>query len=80
MDQKPTIGRIVHYTPTPAPGVPANKGQPYAAVITHVWGDTVVNLEVIQDGSYPLPENSIRHPTSVPMGSGNGCWCWPPRI
>jgi hypothetical protein len=48
--QKPSVGRIVHYTPHPERG----KGQPYPAIITHVWGDSpdaCVNLHVFGDGT-----------------------------
>lgn len=81
MDQKPTVGRIVHYHHKDA----KDKGQPYPAVITHVWGDSVVNLAVCADGSYPLPHGNMLV-TSVQMGGPDrvdalgSCWSWPPRV
>lgn len=77
MNQKPSVGRIVHYTP------PSNesggKGQPHAAVVTHVWGDSCVNLNVLQDGSFKLANLT---PTSVSFSDNGspGTWNWPPRV
>lgn len=75
----PTVGRIVHYTPQADPRGERNKGQPYAAVITHVWGPEVVNLHVFNDGSFPLWDSDANRPTSVQRGTGQGTWSWPPR-
>jgi hypothetical protein len=79
--QKPSVGRIVHFTPEV--GATAGKSQPYPAVITHVHGDTCVNLAVFNDGSYPL-QPFMQHPTSValrtPQQVGGPCWEWPPRV
>lgn len=47
----PTVGRIVWYHPllrgmgVGDPG-PDPRGQPLAAIVTHVWSDTCVNLTV----------------------------------
>lgn len=78
-EQKPSVGRIVHYTPLNPKG---NKGQPYPAVITHVWSDTCVNLCVLNDGSFTLSLEEC--PTSVtlaldPQNPVPRSWCWPPR-
>lgn len=44
---KPTVGRVVWYTPPHAPaGEPANDPQPHAALIAYVWHDRMVNLAV----------------------------------
>jgi hypothetical protein len=77
-EQKPSVGRIVHYTPLSD----GNKGQPYPAVITHVWGDTCVNLNVLNDGSFTLEGDEC--PTSVtlaadPTKPSPRSWCWPQR-
>lgn len=75
--QKPSVGRVVHYH------LPdSKKTQPYAAVITHVWSDTCVNLCIMQDGSYPA---STKYPTSVNLlrngdAVSGPCWSWPPRV
>ncbi|MCW2275122.1 hypothetical protein GJ654_10335 [Rhodoblastus acidophilus] len=44
---KPTVGRVVWYTPPHAPaGEPANDPQTHAALIAYVWHDRMVNLAV----------------------------------
>ena len=83
---KPTVGRVVWYYPSvqndrvdPQSG----KGQPYPAVITHVWGDSVVNLAVQNDGSFPLKPEALT-PTSVSLAPEGAevidgrCWSWMP--
>ena len=57
---KPTIGRIVHYVQNK----PAGYGEGVVhlpAIVTAVWGDTCVNLQVFTDGS-----NSETGPNSNP--------------
>lgn len=45
--QKPSLGRFVHCPVRPAP----NNGSPTApALITRVWNDGMVNVQVIGDG------------------------------
>ena len=48
-----TVGRIVHYIP-----LSGERGfthsQPFAALITHVWNDTCVNLAVFNEVGQPL--------------------------
>jgi len=73
--QAPSVGRIVHYTPTDDKG---EKKQPRAAIITHVWGPSCVNLHVFPDGSYGLKAED-QNPTSVSLGTGPRTWSWPPR-
>lgn len=77
MEQKPSVGRIVHYRPMVATA--DNKGQPYPAVITHVFSDTCVNLSVLNDGSHPLSQNMLQ-PTSVMLGTEPRSWSWPPMV
>lgn len=79
-EQKPSVGRIVHYTPHFPSG---NKGQPYPAMITHVWSDTCVNLNVFNDGSFTLKNEEC--PTSVqlaadPANPSPRTWNWPPYV
>lgn len=81
MSTKPTVGRVVHFYPADE-AKPDEKGQPYPAIITHVWGDSTVNLAVQDDGSFML---SNTHPTSVKLLGEDeqrpavGSWCeWPP--
>jgi hypothetical protein len=81
MDQKPSVGRMVHFTLDV--GDTAGKSQPYPAIITHVHSDECVNLAVCNDGSHPLPLGRT-NPTSValrrPAQTGGPCWEWPPRV
>jgi len=77
-EQKPSIGRIVHFH------AGNDKGSAYPAVITHVWSDSCVNLNVFDDGSYPLPDEQ-KKPTSVMLATGDTAglkhvWSWPPRV
>ncbi len=79
-EQKPSVGRIVHYYGSA--NVMANKGQPYPAIITHVWG-ACVNLFVFADGSNSAPFGIVAPGeliTSVERRTKEGqerCWDWP---
>jgi hypothetical protein len=53
---KPTVGRIVHFHAGRGDRSP---GQPYAAIITHVWSDTRVNLCVFGPDGRPEPRTSV---------------------
>lgn len=63
---KPTIGRIVHFQTL--------DGQTLPAIVTRVFSDTCVNLEVFGVNT------ESRFPTSVCMGGESGEWSWPPRV
>ncbi|MEN6540880.1 MAG: hypothetical protein ABFC67_14830 [Mizugakiibacter sp.] len=59
---KPTVGRVVHYTPGPTEKIPGNgSGQPLAALIAFVHSDSCVNLAVFDANG----NNHSR--TSVPL-------------
>ncbi len=49
-------------------------GDVYALVITRTWGGTVVNGQVLLDGSDTL------WVASVTEGEGPRNWFWPPRV
>jgi hypothetical protein len=71
--QRPSIGRIVLYRPAEHdPG--HNDTLQVPAVITRVFSETCVNLQVLNDG----PTNFWK--TSVLRGDGPMTWNWPPRI
>lgn len=58
---KPTVGRIVWYRKGPTESLPTIGHQPLAAIVVGVWGDSMVNLAV-------LDANGYRHSrTSVPL-------------
>jgi hypothetical protein len=78
---KPTIGRIVIYTPSDSDKAKmeaaskikggCNVMDKLPAVITAVWGDTCVNLKVICDGNLDL------WVTSATQGEEPMNWNWP---
>lgn len=84
MSQVPTVGRLVHFTPSQDTldahaAVAKVKDQPYPANITHVFSNGCVNLSVADDGSFPL-SGEDKLPTSVNLGTGPRTWCWPPLV
>ena len=79
---KPTIGRIVHFVQKK----PAGYGEVLVhlpAIITAVWGETCVNLQVFTDGTNSDEQNMfpVKWVTSVVMDpSGDPqprTWHWP---
>lgn len=67
---EPTVGRIVHFTPSTATSGVPKYDQPLAAIVTYVWGPRMVNLTafdanggtfsatsvtLLQDGDEPNP-------------------------
>ncbi len=77
--QKPSVGRIVHYIPTEEErtGANFNQQEKAPAVITAVWSDTLVNLQVLNDGDQsPTRKLSIQMKTETLTSS---CWEWPAR-
>jgi hypothetical protein len=76
---KPTVGRIVHYFIEDANRQTPGMGQgPYAAIITRVHSDVVVDLMVLQPAD-------VRHAGSVikleeASEDSVNYWTWPPRI
>lgn len=91
---KPSVGRIVHYTPPDALSIgKVNRNEdgeevlsPFPAIITHVHGvedgakDTgEVNLCVFPDSSFQ--STNTMQPVRVRRGLPGdlGRWCWPTR-
>lgn len=72
-EQKPSIGRVVHYKPLDS-DPPRNNAEVLPAVIVRVWSDTCVNLRVLNDQVYDFWK------TSSKLGDGAGEWNWPPRV
>lgn len=74
MDQKPSIGRIVHYRPTKAEE--SNGAPVFAAIITRVWDNEAVNLTVFPDLRAPFMVGTRIRAHDQP---DPGQWFWPPR-
>jgi hypothetical protein len=74
-EQKPTVGRIVHYQAYGTPGGEF-KSEPRAAVVTQVHDDgSTVGLAVLN------PTGMFFNPT-IPFSADPkpGHWSWPPRV
>lgn len=75
--QKPSIGRIVHLS---------HSGQRVAAVVTHVWSETCVNVQPLgpKAGTSEITSAVYEEETTVPedpnmIGIAHHRWTWPPR-
>lgn len=75
MDQKPSIGHIVHYQ---AYGTPGGEypSVPRAAIITQVGNDGL-NVGLCILNSTGMFFNPVVPHSAEPMA---GCWNWPPRV
>lgn len=74
MQKKPTIGRIVHFFPHAGDSQmdeAARRSTAQAAIITRVFSDECVNLNVFTDSGVVVQ-------TSVLQGVGGYRWDWPP--
>lgn len=73
MDQKPTVGRIVHYQ---AYGTPGGEyaSVPRAAIVTQVHSDECVSLCVLNPTGQFFNQSVNYSAEPKP-----GCWNWPPR-
>lgn len=69
----PTIGRIVIYH-QPKSEEPVNGSREHPAVITRVWSEKGVNLQVMFDAGMVEPRTSVLRDD---VGSGAGYWTWP---
>lgn len=87
--QKPSVGRIV-LVPADAIGVPANGASEVPAIITRVWSDTMVNLQVFVDTGAVVAKTSAKlYDTAEDAAAGASsaerayaelrCY-WPPRV
>jgi hypothetical protein len=57
---KPTIGRVVWFTPATSDNTLARNGtQPLAALVTCVWSDTCVNLAVFDANGIATNRTSV---------------------
>lgn len=78
--QKETVGRIVHYVPEDWSEVNEQKTpQVVAAVITKVWGDGKVALQVFGPSTsqqFVWTEAAVPYSPEYRVGS----WSWPERV
>lgn len=70
---KPTVGRVVLYTPTDAEKTVGHT-QPFAAIITRVWSDSMVNLFIIRDDGMASGKPSIRLVADGEVAPGQCGW------
>lgn len=87
--QKPSPGRIV-LVPVDALGVPSNGAEVVPGIITRVWSDTMVNLQVFTDAGAVVAKTSAKlYDTAEDAAAGEPsaerayaelrCY-WPPRV
>lgn len=74
MDQKPSVGRIVHYQSFGTPGGEYTS-KPRAAVITEVHSETCVALCILNPTGQFFTTSVVFADPPKP-----GCWNWPPRV
>ena len=55
----PTVGRVVWYHPFASDPSPDPGKQPLAAIVTHVWSDTCVNLAVFDTNGGTFGKTSV---------------------
>lgn len=76
---QPTVGRVVWFHPSTSDQelgrfLQAHEGKPFAAIVTHVWSDAMVNLCVFDPNGVPHPRTSVQlvqpeeHPDHRPAG------------
>jgi hypothetical protein len=83
---KPSIGRMVHYTALYQPDAWNRDGFPiYAAIVTAVYTEMVVDLCVFPAGEEPHAQERVKFAVdsngAAPAGSSfaRGKWAWPKR-
>lgn len=80
MEQKPSVGRIVHYQAFGTPGG-EYKSEPRAAIITTVH-EASDGAEVADVGLAVLNPTGVFFNARIPYSADPkaGCWNWPPRV
>lgn len=87
--QKPSVGRIV-IVPVDAINLPSNGSDVAPAIITRVWSDTMVNLQVFLDAGSVVAKTSARLYDDAEAAAAGApsaerpyaelrCY-WPPRV
>ena len=77
---QPTVGRIVYYYPSAQ--TPWHNFAPLAAIITHVWSDTCVNLAIFDANGNPFSSTSVLlvQPDSERPTGGHFCEWMPYQV
>jgi len=70
---KPTVGRIVYYWPQPGEMSHVHE-QPFAAQITHVWGQGCVNLSILNENGVRYAKTSVMLAQDRPAVPGECGW------
>jgi hypothetical protein len=73
VEQKPSVGRIVHYQAYGTPGGEF-KSVPRAAVITEVFSDEEIGVCVLN------PQGIFFNKVKYSAELKPGCWNWPPKV
>lgn len=75
----PSIGRIVLFKSRDQSDLGSTADE-VPAIITRVWSNTCVNLQVFRDADTPLAQTSVTLAEDF-EASGQSCaWRWPPRV
>lgn len=75
MEQKPSVGRIVHYQSHGSPDG-THKSEPRAAVVTETYGDSPsVGLAILNPTGMFFTRSVEFNAEGKP-----GTWRWPPRV
>lgn len=79
----PTVGRVLWYYPALRSGesnfaVHADGGGPYAAIIAHVWSETMVNLTVFDANGAPHSRTSVTLIQDDDVATDNAFCGWMP--
>jgi hypothetical protein len=91
MEQKPSVGRVVHYVSYGTPEGESNR-ECRAAIVTEVspesgFGPELVGLAVLNPTGMHFVRGSVHHgfdpaPTNpyVALNQSSGTWHWPERV
>lgn len=75
---KPSVGRIVHYTPRYPDDKP---GGPWAALIVFVAAEEVDGMPLVNlTGFDPHGDKFAPRAVKYSEEPTPGCWSWPPRV
>ncbi len=75
--QRPSIGRVLLYTPTAAQA--QGDAGPWPAVVTRVWSADSVNLMVMPDMGIPFAMSAVDLVAELPEVAEPRTCFWPPR-